>query len=176
MESSYEKKARKAKVWKTVRDMALGVILVFTLHTFVFSVSVVLGESMEPNFMTGDRVIVERIGSLHVNDVVVFDVGFAFDDKRGDCFMKRVIALPGDEIDLLDGRFYVNGAELPEPFPILKGNERGHWKVSDGHIFVAGDNRPISCDCREQLPLVPLNSVRGRVVLRIWPLSRAGRV
>jgi len=91
-------------------------------------------------------------------------------------YVKRVIGLPGDAVRLEDGRVWVNGAELEEPYVGEPDRmARASVRVRPAHFFVLGDNRPRSCDSR-QFGQVPADYVRGRVELRLWPPERIGRV
>ena len=141
------------------------------LHLFVIQVSVVKGHSMEPCLQDGDRLVVDRVsyelGEVGRGDVVV--LRFPRDPSLD--FVKRIVAVPGDHVAMQHGVLFVNGAatdygaiddvqDLPERF------------VPEGHVFVLGDNRPISCDSRE-FGLVPHHLLRGKVRVRFWPLATA---
>ena len=87
-----------------------------------------------------------------------------------------MVGLPGDLVTLAEGRVWVNGELLSEPYVI--DNDRSSYlsvRVEQGSCFVLGDNRPRSSDSRE-FGLVPLGYVRGRVDLRLWPPARVGWV
>ncbi|MEM7518309.1 MAG: signal peptidase I, partial [Planctomycetota bacterium] len=96
-------------------------------------------------------------------------------DPRLD-YIKRVIGLPGDAIDIEGGRVWVNGEELDEEYVEVPDlGSRVHQRVRDGHVFVLGDNRCHSSDSRE-FGQVPHENLRGKVDMRIWPLGRVGLI
>jgi signal peptidase I len=91
-------------------------------------------------------------------------------------YIKRVIGLPGDRIDLHGGEVWVNGERLDEPYVAsIDVASACRETVPPGEYFVLGDNRPRSSDSRE-FGFVPGANVRGRVDLRLWPLERAGLI
>lgn len=98
------------------------------------------------------------------------------------CYIKRVIGLPGDEIEIKNGKVYVNGSELEEDY--LDGSVEtkmeglGYFNdfiVPQNCAFAMGDNRTKSMDCRS-FGCIPLNKIEGRVVIRFWPLNKLGKV
>ena len=150
-----------------------GAVAVF-LYTLFFNLSVVRGSSMSPTIHDGDRILVQPwsyvLGGIRRGDVVVLRYPL---DPRVD-YIKRVIGLPGDRVTLADGHVWVNGELLDEPY--VENIDHGAYVttiVESGKCFVLGDNRPRSSDSRE-FGLVPVDHLRGRVDLRLWPMSRMG--
>jgi len=92
-------------------------------------------------------------------------------------FIKRVVGLPKDHIEIRDGKVYRNEQELDEPYlqpsVITKSSGYNDFVVPDGYVFAMGDNREHSADCRD-FGCIPLEKVEGKVVLRIWPLTKFG--
>ena len=155
-----------------LRDVLLGLLAVSVLHAFVVHVSVVRGHSMEPCLHDGDRLVVDRVGpsllGLHRFDVVVL----ANPRDNSVDYVKRIAGLPGDRIAIHSGKLWIDDHAVAEDFaPIADHAELPTLVVPDGHVFVLGDNRPISCDSRE-FGLVPLELLRGTVRARFWPLDR----
>ncbi|MFT5290446.1 MAG: signal peptidase I [Planctomycetota bacterium] len=153
-----------------VRVAAVSLVL----YVLFFNLSVVRGNSMAPGIHDGDRIFVEPwsfvVDDVSLGDVVVLRYPL---DPRVD-YIKRVIGVPGDHVVLADGYVWVNGELLTEPY--VADVDRSSYVsciVDEGNVFVLGDNRPRSSDSRE-FGLVPLTYLRGRVDLRLWPLSRAG--
>ncbi len=151
-------------------------VFAFCFYAIFFNLSVVRGSSMTPGIEDGDRILVEPwsyiFGGAERGDVVVLRYPL---DPEVD-YIKRVIGLPGDRITLADGRVWVNGYLLDEPYVAsMDTTSYLSVRVEDEHYFVLGDNRPRSSDSRE-FGQVRDDLVRGRVDLRLWPLSRAGWV
>ena len=97
-------------------------------------------------------------------------------------YVKRIIALPGQTVDIKDGKVYVDGTVLDEPYysgttSVMDTSVKYPVTVEEGMVFVMGDNRPHSKDSRSSdLGQVPFDAVIGKAKLRIWPLNKAGFV
>ncbi len=151
-------------------------LLAALFTTLAFNLSVVRGHSMAPGIHDGDRILVEPwsylFGQVRRGDVVVLQSPL---DPRVD-YVKRVIGLPGDEVLIAAGSVWVNGDLLAEPYALDGDKGIFQWaRVMPEHYFVLGDNRPQSADSRE-FGQVPATLLRGRVDLRVWPPTRAGRI
>lgn len=96
-------------------------------------------------------------------------------------YIKRVIALPGEHVELKDGGVYINGEKLDEKYlqpGVVTDNLGGQltdFIVPENCVFAMGDNRPQSTDCR-RFGCIPLNKIEGKVKLRIWPLNVFGKI
>lgn len=163
------------------------------INALLFRSFSVTGPSMESTMFTGDRLIVNRLpmtfsalqGKPYAparGHVVVFRNPL-FDTMRNDEFVvKRVIGLPGERVVVTGGRVTVYNSETPEGFDPYAGasvyespvSGQVDQTVSDGEIFVIGDNRGgnDSLDSRNGLGLVPINNIVGPVVFRIYPFSK----
>ncbi len=135
------------------RDVMLGGSFVLALYFFVVQISVVRGLSMSPSLEEGDRLMVDRL-SYSVTDVDRFDVVVLRDPRNpGVDFVKRVVGLPGDLVEMCAGQLSVNGEPVSERFGhVVDRVARGAWVVPDDSYFVLGDNRPISCETPSFLP------------------------
>lgn len=157
-------------VHETVQVLLPALVLALVVHLFMAQATVVYGQSMEPNLFERQRLIIDKISyRLHPpqrNDIVVLDL-----PGMDELLVKRIIALPGETVELHDGVVYVDGATLPEPFPHDLGREEMP-PVTLGPLsyFVLGDNRGNSNDSRSFGP-VRRDHVLGRVWLRYWPLD-----
>ena len=157
------------------RELLTAVVPALAVALFVNvyiaeAVTVKDGPSMEPNLYRGYRVMTEKVSySFHPprrGDVVVVER-----PEGAESLIKRVVALPGEEIRVRGGRAFVNGRPAEEPWVTNFGG-RGYplAVVPPGHVFVLGDNRPVSYDSRAIGP-VSISSIRGRAWLVYWPLS-----
>lgn len=139
---------------------------------------------MLPTFEDKDRVVISKMTKIHRFDIIVFDAP----DEEDEQYIKRVIGLPGDRIEMKDGVLYINGEAMDEPYLIEdKGNnpfhimtadfllqeKTGESKVPDDKLFVMGDNRLKSKDSRA-LGFIPFDSVIGEVKFQYYPLREIG--
>lgn len=152
-----------------------AIVIALLIHVFLAQATRVYGQSMEPNLHTDMRLVVEKLSyRLHGperGDIVVLRL--RPDDEL---LIKRVIALPGEEVTIRDGGVYVDGKLLDEPY--LDQETRGNLAsrvVPPLHVFVMGDNRRASNDSRSFGP-VHLDNIIGRAWLAYWPLEALGFV
>lgn len=166
------------RVLRLLREVAETVlpalIIVLGLNVLVARACAVESVSMEPTLHETQRLIVEKVSYyLHPpqrGDIVVFQMPSLGPTP----LIKRVIGLPGEEIETRDGRVYINGQLLNEPYVhqnTYPGIPPTH--VPEGSVFVMGDNRPYSNDSRYFGP-VPLSAIQGRACFRYWPLWQIG--
>jgi signal peptidase I len=188
--------------------MAVAALLIaIVIKTFVIQAFFIPSPSMMPTLRQGDRILVcricTRVFGINRGDIVVFSsphptdqpsrgalggaahwlvqaIGVAQPDNPD--YVKRVIGLPGDTIELNDGQLYRNGQAVNEPYlnPPTDTRPFGPVTVPDGMLFVLGDNRTESGDSRFQPPVglgwVPEKAVIGIAFVRVWPFSRWGTV
>ena len=157
--------------WVVVPLIVLLVAIVLVFYVF-FSSAVVDGESMRPTLDNGDYLLITHgAKSLQRGDIIVTGVL----EKAGPVeLVKRVIALPGDTVEIRDDAAYVNGAAEPSRGQLVVPRfsvSRTPYVVPDGYIYVMGDNRPVSEDSRYLGP-VPLSGLKGRAVLVFAPINR----
>lgn len=171
--------AYKRRAWgENFLLLAGALLLALLLHTFVFQIIEVFGPSMEPSFYTGERVVVEKL-SYRARSPRRGEVVVCCYEKNGglsDPIIKRVIALPGETVEIRGGEVYINGEKLQES-SYWRGSISSDMEertVPSGHIFVLGDNRNYSTDSRA-VGFISRENIIGRVCLRIWPPSRFGR-
>ena len=149
-------------------------VIAATLWLFVFQVSVVSGHSMDPSLEPGDRLVVDKL-SYRWRRVKRFDVVvFECPTPGGVDYVKRVVGLPGETVELRGGELYVDGRLEAQQFDHV--DDLGSYppvKVPEDSFYVLGDNRPRSLDSRG-FGVVAKDRLRGVVRLRVYPLGRAG--
>lgn len=151
----------------------------FLIVNFVGERTVVSGESMFPSLNNGDNLVVDKL-SYHFMDPRRFDIiVFPFQYQKETYYIKRIIGLPGETVQIQDGKIYINGKLLRESY----GNEAirnpgiasGTVTLDEDEYFVLGDNRNNSRDSREpSVGNILRSDIIGRAFLRIWPLDRLG--
>jgi signal peptidase I len=169
---------RNAVEWVVIIGAALAVALV--VKTFLFQAFYIPSESMQPTLNPGDRVLVNklsyRLHPIHRGDIVVFlrPPGESGDPTIKD-LIKRVIGLPGDTIEALNGKVLINGQPVNEPYltPGTPTTQLDKHVIAAGQYFVMGDNRTNSKDSRF-IGAIPGSLIVGRAFVRVWPLSAVG--
>ncbi|MBR5659457.1 MAG: signal peptidase I [Lachnospiraceae bacterium] len=160
-----------------------GVILLLVVGLILkifFSSATVEGESMDPVLQDGDVVITSHyiFSSPKRYDIVVVTI----DRAEGLNYVKRVIGLPGETIQIKDGKVYINGELLEDDkfgsTPILEGGIASEpITLGEKEYFVLGDNRSVSQDSRKlEIGVIAKGQIRGKVVFRIGPFKRFGRI
>jgi signal peptidase I len=163
-------------VWELLHDLSVAVLFCFFLITFVAQAFRVQGTSMLPVLEDSERIIVNKLGyrlhSVERGDVVVF----WYPRDPSVSFIKRVVGLPGDTIEIRGGVVYVNGAAMREDYlaPAYRDDEIYRpVLVPKGYYYVLGDHRNSSNDSRSWGE-VPEKYIYGKAVFRFWPLSKIG--
>jgi signal peptidase I len=170
------KTGRLQSIVDLLHDLAIAVVVCVLLITYVVQAFKVQGTSMSPELKDGDRILVNKFlyyfGDIERGDVVVF----WYPEDPTLSFIKRVVALPGETVEIRSGAVFVNGALIEEPYVSGANADLRSFPphaVRAGHFFVLGDNRKGSNDSRSW-GLVPERYVYGKAFLRIWPPREAG--
>lgn len=172
---------------RTVLFFLLALAACLFIQRYVARLTIVSGSSMNDTLQNSDSVIIEKV-SYVFSEPKRFDVIlFPYTDKRGDTeyLVKRIIALPGETIEIKDGNIYINGEFLEDPYakePWTYAGVAGTLQVmGDDEYFVMGDNRNDSKDSREAdvygKPLIgPVRrgEIVGKVWLRLTPIKKFG--
>jgi signal peptidase I len=165
-----------AEIRGWVRDIVLAVGAAILIVVFLYQPVKVEGTSMLPELVDQERIFVNKylyhFEQISRKDIVVF--WFPKDPSKR--YIKRVIGMPGDTVEIKDGVVYVNGARLEESYLIPE--YRDHRSnppvtVESGHYFVLGDHRDKSNDSRNW-GLVPEKYIYGKAVFRYWPVTKIG--
>ena len=170
------------EVLSTILYLALVILAAYLIVTFVGQRTEVNGSSMENTLDNGDNLIVDKI-SYRLGSPKRFDVvGFPYPQNPSTYFIKRVIGLPGETVQIdSSGKIYINGQVLEENFgrEVISnpGLAQEPIKLGEDQYFVLGDNRNNSMDSRDsRVGLISGKSMVGKAFLRIWPLNKFGLV
>lgn len=171
-EPDSEKKKKGKSFWRDLAEtLILALALFLILNTITARVKV-FNVSMQPTLKQGYLLLVNKLaykfGEPHHGDVVVFHYNGVQDDD----YIKRVVGLPGDEIDIRGGVVRVNGSAITEPYIADVPNYSGEWTVPENELFVLGDNRNNSSDSH-QWGTIKMEWVVGKAVLIYYPFSEA---
>lgn len=159
----------------------LGVVLVLTflIVRYVGQRTQVIGESMYPTLYDGDNLIVDKI-SYRFKDPERYDIiVFPYQYEDNTYYIKRIIGLPGETVQITDGVIYINGNVLDEDYgrEVMLGSGLAADEIQLGadEFFVLGDNRNESKDSREPaVGNIERDDIIGRAFVRIWPFDRFG--
>lgn len=164
---------------EAAKTAAVGLLIALGLHTFVAEVRYIPSESMTPTLQVGDRLVVEKLSYyLHPpkhGDIVVFSAPAELKTQNldGD-YIKRIIGIPGDVVQIQNGQVWVNGQALSEPYlQAAPTYTYGPVQIPQDQYFVLGDNRNQSYDSH-LWGFVPRGKIIGHAALRLHPLSRLG--
>jgi len=164
------------KSW--LRDIVLAMATAIFIVVFVVQPVKVEGTSMQPHLVDQERIFVNRFiyrfAEIERGDVVVF--WYPRDAQKS--FIKRVVGIPGDDVEIRYGSVYINGEKIQEPYlrPEFRDRESfGKVIVPQNQYFVLGDHRSSSNDSRNW-GFVPSELIYGKAIFSYWPISRLGLV
>lgn len=168
-------------VWEVLKIFIIASVIVLPIRYFLFQPFIVKGESMIPNFQSGDYLIVDeisyRFATPQRGDVVVFK----YPKDPTQKFIKRVIGLPGETVEVKDGKVTIykdgNQQTLDEKYLPNPSGTIGTLTIPLGveEYFVLGDNREFSYDSRAWGP-VPIKNIIGKVFLRVLPIASLSKI
>ncbi len=181
----------KNELLEWLKAIVVAVVFVIAVRTFIFTPTLVSGESMMPTYEDGDRVVVNIIGK-QISGLKRFDV-IVFNATEETNYIKRVIGLPGDHIAYKDDVLYINGNPYEEPYlDAYKAQLMGYGTLTqdftledlanvptipEGYLFVLGDNRVNSTDSRHPtVGLISMDTVIGKANIRFYPFEQIGIV
>jgi signal peptidase I len=166
---------RKGPVREVLETILFALLIALLIRTFVVEVYRVEGASMEQTLHSGERVLVNKflyrwVRKPRPGDIIVF----RYPRQPDRDFIKRVVAVEGDTVEIRGGVVYVNGQPFAEAPTALRSDEDSPHPITvpPDSVWVLGDNRNNSEDSR-YFGEVPLANIRGMAFFRLWPLSRA---
>ena len=181
-----KRKLPKPTIWEELLSWITSFAISFTILAlflvFVGKPFTVSGQSMYPTLHDSDRMFMSKLGDIKRFDIVVLQA--PDQDKE---YIKRVIGIPGDTIEVKDGKLYINGQVVDQPFinketlvnktvyidDFTLQELTGELKVPEGKYFVMGDNRGVSKDSR-MIGFIERSAIEGKAVFTIWPFNRIG--
>jgi signal peptidase I len=170
----------KNETWEWIKALGIAIALAFLIRTFLFAPFIVEGESMESTLHNNEKLVVNKavyyLTQPKRGDIIVFHA----EESRD--YIKRVVAVAGDTVEVRNDQLLINGKPVDEPYlaknreeaaklGVPLTNDFGPIQVGEGEIFVLGDNRLNSHDSRAIGP-ISLDRVVGRAEFVFWPLSQ----
>ena len=169
-------------IWSWIWSFIVAFIIVGGVYFFLGRPFTVSGASMYPTLHNGDRMVLSKVGDIHRFDVVILKAP----DENVE-YIKRVIGMPGDTIEMKSAVLYINGKKVDQPFINTEALAKqtvfmddftlesltGESKVPEGKYFVLGDNRGVSKDSR-MIGFIDRSAIEGKAVFTIWPFGRIG--
>ena len=181
-EEYYSKPSILSIIWSWIWSFIVAFIIVGAVYIFLGRPFTVSGASMYPTLHNGDRMILSKIGEINRFDIVVLKAP----DENVE-YIKRVIGMAGDTLELKQGVLYINGKKIEQPFINTEALQKqtvfiddftlqsliGETKIPEGKYFVMGDNRGVSRDSR-MIGLIDRKAIEGKAVFTIWPMNQFG--
>lgn len=178
-----EKKRDSWFLW--TRDIVIVLILVLLFRTHVAEANYIPSPSMEPTLKVHDRIIVDKLSlnwhPIERGELVVFHP--PLNDKLKERWIKRVVGVPGDTVEILRGVVYIDGERLDEPYiewpgiytehPVTLAVDDPATPENEGEYYLMGDNRGDSRDSHIWGPC-PADNIIGRAIFRYWPINEIG--
>lgn len=166
-----EKKENKVvRIIKEIIPYVLIIVTVILIRTFLFTPIKVVGPSMNNTLKSGEIMILNKVAKIDRFDIVVIK-----SKKSPEILIKRVIGLPGEELEIKDNAIYINGKKIKDKY--ANGETSGYYytKIPKGQYYVLGDNRPISADSR-LFGTFKKEDIKGTTRLVIFPFKKIGFV
>lgn len=168
------------ELWSWVETIALAVVFAFIITTFIIVNAKVPSGSMETTVMTGDRLIANRLSYVFDKPQRYDIVVFKFPDDESKLYIKRIIGLPGETVNIRNGEVYINDSTEPLRSDFLHEPMRTpdeSYTVPDGCYFMMGDNRNHSNDSRLwNNKFVAEDKILGKAVFRYYPFNQMGGI
>jgi signal peptidase I len=159
---------------ESVEAFAIAVLAILFINIFVVQSFAVKGSSMDPTLQDGERLwvtkFVYKVRPPKIGDIIVLK----YPKDPSIKYIKRVIGVPGDRVNVQNGRLYINGNEIKEPYIKEKMfQDYDFVEVPEQTVFVMGDNRNCSKDSRDpDVGFVPYDNLVGRAIFVFWPLPK----
>jgi len=198
-----KKKSLGMEIWEWTYSILLAVVIALLIKNFLFSTTIVKGESMLPTLQPNNMLVIDRLSQVRGiiperGDVITVEAPEATSDEgiaqysevngifnklvhsfTKTLYVKRVIGLPGDKVEIEGNELRINGELIKEDYINEPMKFSSYFiddiEVPEGHVFVMGDNRNHSKDSR-YFGVVPLEKIEGEAIFRFWPFNKFGGV
>ncbi len=163
------------EIFSWLKVIVFAVAFALLVNNFVIVNTSVQSGSMENTIMTHDRVVAFRLSYLFSDPERMDIVVFRYPDDESVLFVKRIVGLPGETIEVRDGKIYIDGGPtpLPDDFirePPLPSKDMAAYKIPEGEYFMMGDNRNISLDSRGwDYKTVSRDKILGKAIFEYYP-------
>ena len=171
--------------WEIIKIVAVAALIAIPIRYFLFQPFFVKGQSMEPNFISGDYLIIDEISYRFKEPKRGEVIVFKYPEDPSQRFIKRIIGLPGEIIEIKNGVIKIYGQGSQDSYLILdesdylsysfKSEEKLRYILAEDEYFVLGDNRFVSFDSRKFGPLTR-DKIIGKVLFRAWPFTALTKI
>ncbi len=169
------------EIFEWIKTIVIAVVIALVITTFIRP-TLVKGHSMYPTLEPNNYLIINKIPYMmhepERGDIVVFKSELKTTDGKEKDLIKRVIAVEGDEVEVRDGKTFINGKQMEEGY--INGDFTSgdvDLTVPEHQVFVMGDNRQNSLDSRDsRVGTVDIDTIRGKVLVRLFPFDEIGKV
>lgn len=158
------------RIIKELIPYIIIVIVVVLIRSFIATPVRVDGDSMNKTFKNGDILILYKLSKIKRFDVIVLH-----EEKDNEKIIKRVIGMPGDTVAIKDGEIYINDEKIDDEYAYGMTSDYDRITLKSDEYFILGDNRLISKDSRYFGPIKE-KEIKGKVVFRIFPFSKFGKI
>lgn len=158
------------RIIKELIPYIIIVIVVVLIRSFIATPVRVDGDSMNKTFKNGDILILYKLSKIKRFDVIVLH-----EEKDNEKIIKRVIGMPGDTVAIKDGEIYINDEKIDDEYAYGMTTDYDRITLKSDEYFILGDNRLISKDSRYFGPIKE-KEIKGKVVFRIFPFSKFGKI
>ena len=171
-------------IWEVSKIVIIAMLIVAPIRYFVFQPFFVKGQSMEPNFLEGDYLIIDEFSYHFIRDPQRGEVViFKYPNNPSQRYIKRIVGLPGETVQIKDGRINIYDEkgvpQILDESDYLPDSQRTpgdiEIQLGENEYFVLGDNRLFSFDSRRWGPL-PEEYIIGRVFIRAWPFAALAKI
>ncbi len=171
----------KKEIMEWIKTIVISILIALLVTAFV-KPTMVQGYSMEPTLSENDLLIINQLlykrDIPERGDIVVFESSQLDEEGNQKLFIKRVVGLPGEKIQISDGKVYINDSLLSEEY-LTEDYTHGeiHETIPTNNLFVIGDNRNNSMDSRNaEIGIIDFDAVVGKAVIRLFPFSAMGKI